>query len=887
MGELKSYAPHWLLGRLYERFFEHVTVDEAWAARVREADARGTVLYVLRNLSFVDFFALDFLTRKLGLPQVRFANDLGLWVLDPGSRGLLDSLRPRTEDDKARELRRVIDAGASAALFLKRPPSLLEPAPVVPLRDGRGAVVATRGRAEGDLYLREVLRAQRERKSPILLVPQVFVWSKHPDEARHGVVDTLFGPREWPGRVRTVAQFLLNYRHVTLRAGEPLSVAQFLAHEGDGGKTPDAVLVRRLTYALLRRLERERHAVVGPTRKPLDRLRDEVVRSPKLQKTIVDMAGEGSEGRRALGYRALAMVRELESAQDMNAVRLMDAAYDATLAKMYSAVEVDEPGLARLRERAKDGTLILLPSHKSHVDYIILTRVFYHARMPAPVIAAGDNLNFFPLGALLRRGGAFFIRRSFKGDRLYGAVVDAYMRRLIKDGVSIELFLEGGRSRTGKLLPPKLGLLSMMVEAALGSDKKVYFCPISIGYERIVEEKSYVRELTGGEKRTEDVRGLLRALETVVGRYGRLNVQFGEPLTLEGVVAELGPAREAAEPSGQALTPARRRATVTRLGHRVMNEINRITAVTPGALVALALLSHGRRGIADPDLLALCARLVQLLTRAGARFTPSLLDAHGAMRREAVHEALELFLRAGHVTAHCPGEPVDSSRRAPPVRPGNDAFYVVRDEGRHSLDLAKNIVVHFFVPRGLIATSLFAQSGPPCPRDAMRARLHTLSRLFRFEFSFLADAGFDRSCELALSAMVDDGELLMTGEDVALAEGGPQDVRLYARIFVNFVEGYRVAARSLSALLKGPLSTRELGKRAVTAGERMFLTGEIERREAVSRSLFENAYSAFVDQGYLARSEGKLLLAESFASAEALPAIEGKIAGFLPRSRRP
>ncbi|MBK6459457.1 MAG: 1-acyl-sn-glycerol-3-phosphate acyltransferase [Myxococcales bacterium] len=887
-----------LVHRLAARAFERMTVDEAWERRVREADARGTVVYVQRNVSVVDYFALEHLTRKLGLPPVRFANDRGLSVLDPGRGPMWQKLLPRDEAWYAAELARVLEEGASAALFLKRPPSLLEPATGNAVLHPRGSLAArpSRGRAEGDVYLHTVLAAQRARATPILLVPQVFVWSKHPDSSERGVVDALFGPREWPGTLRTLAQFLLNFRHVTLRAGEPLDVGQFLAQQGPDA--PDDVLVRRLTYALLRRLERERRAVVGPSKKPLDRVRAEVARSPKLKRTIVELGGEGLRERRALQARALALVEELESAQDMNAIQVMDAAFDATLAKMYSAIEVDQPGLARLKEASKDGTLILLPSHKSHVDYIILTRIFYHARMPAPVIAAGDNLNFFPLGDVLRRGGAFFIRRSFKGDRLYGAVVDAYIRRLILDGVSLEVFLEGGRSRTGKLLSPKLGLLSMVVEAALGGHRRVYFCPISIGYERVVEERSLVRELTGGEKSKEDVRGLLRALETLVGRYGRLNVQFGEPLTLEGVQDELQHPREAtaarppASPAERAraelaLTPARRRALITRLAHRVMNEINRVTAVTPGALVATALLSHGRRGISDADLLALCVRLFELLRRFGARFSPSVSVDGRTVRRAGLAEATELFFRAGHLEVRLPGEPLGKEREGAPG-PSPDAFYLVRDERRHALDLAKNVVVHFFVDRGLVATALLAQDGPPTTRETLATRVQALSRLFKHEFSFRVDAPFERIFEETLDAMLRDGELRDDARGgVTVGDGAAgDDARLYAGILLEFVEGYRIAARALGALAKGPLPAKDLAKRALAVGDRMFLGGEIQRKEAVSRALFDNAFTAFVEQGYLAREDGKLRLAESFATPGALGAVEGKVLGFLPDARR-
>lgn len=891
-GSLRSYQPNPALAWIYQRFFEHIEVDQTWADQVLAADARGTVVYVLRNLSFVDFLALDYLTKKLALPQVRFANDMGLWVLEPMGRGWLDTLRRRTETDEVGRLRRAIDEGSSAALFLKRPPNLLEPPPVVRRRGGAGRPIPSRGKTEGDAYLRSVIEAQRARSSPILLVPQVFVWTRSPDEQKHNVVDALFGPREWPGKIRTVVQFLMNYRHVTLRAGEPVDVKAFLEHEtreNGGVAPPDDVLVRRLTYALLRRLERERRAVTGPAKKPADRLRDQVLRSPRLQKIIRDMAGEGETERRVLSYRALAMLRELEAQVDPNAIRALDAAFDATVARMYSGFEIDQEGLARLREAAKDGTLILLPSHKSHVDYIVLTWIFFHANLPVPLVAAGDNLSFFPLGPILRRAGAFFIRRSFKGDRLYGAVVDAYMRRLLKDGWPLEFFLEGGRSRTGKLLPPKLGLLSIVVDAVLGAaegsegqpGRKVYFCPISIGYERIVEERAYVRELTGGEKQKEDVRGLLGAAETALGRYGKLNVQFGELLTLDGVLAELGN-------TGKGLTPARRRALVARLAYRVMNEINRVTAVTPSALVAAALLTHGKRGISHPELIASCERLARMLVAEGARFTPSLLLGGDtfALRHGAIREACELLYRAGNVQTHTPGVPIGDEEKR--VRPGPDAVYIVPDTQRLPLDLAKNLLVHFFVSRAMIATPLVAAAarGESALDPALLAeRVQALSRLFKYELQFRADATFETIFAETLAAMEKDGEVVKDeAGNVGIAESGEgrERVILHARMVQSFVEGYRVAARSLASLLKGPLAGKDLAKRAMHAGERMFLAGEIALREAVSRPVIDNAFLAFVDQGYLGRTDGKLVLPDSYATAEAVRTIEARIASYLP-----
>lgn len=915
-SKLTSYEPNPALAWIYDRFFSHIEVDAAWAERVREAEARGTVVYVLRNLSFVDFLALDYLTKKLGLPQVRFANDLGLWIFEPMGRGWLTALTPRRESDDVARMRQAIDGGYSSALFLKRPASLFEPQPAARRRlpFSRPLALPSRGKDEGDAYLREVLHAQRARSSPILLVPQVFVWTRDADTQTQNAVDALFGPREWPGKLRTVAQFLANFRSVTLRAGEPVDVRAFLddeAHANGSAAPSDDVLARRLSYMLLRRLERERRGVTGPSTKPVDRLREQVVRSPRLQKVIRDMAGDGEAQRRVLGQRALEMVREMEAQIDPNALRALDAACEQTIGRMYSAFEIDEEGLARVREAAKDGTLVLLPSHKSHIDYIVLTRLFFRSNLPVPLVAAGDNLAFFPLGPILRRAGAFFIRRSFRGDRLYGAVVDAYMRRLLKDGWPLEFFIEGGRSRTGKLLPPKLGLLSIVVEAALGAydGRKIYFVPISIGYERVVEERAYVHEVSGGEKTKEDVGGLLRAAESALGRYGKLNVQFGELLTIDGILEELS--REAAKPdapvsssppklSPTSLTPAKRRAVITRLAYRTMNEIDRVTAVTPSAVVATALLTHGKRGVGYNELVEACERIARVLVVQNARLTPSLaqsaLPGARAIRHAAIREACELFVRAKNLQVRHVGEPLGRPAQPVPVH-GPSAFYIVPDTARLSLDIAKNLIVHFFLSRAMIATSLAAKvvsdgaeagthegGGRWMPRERLAERAQGISRLFKHEFQFRADASFETIFAETLDAMHADDEVVFDGDGhVRMAEGGEGHARaiLYARVVRNFVEGYRIAARSLTTLLKGPLSSKELAKRAMATGERMFLAGEIELREAISRPVVENAFLAFVDQGYLRRQEGKYVLPDSYASAEAVATIEARVASYL------
>jgi glycerol-3-phosphate O-acyltransferase len=856
-----------MLAWVYERLFRAIEVDDSWARSVRDAQARGTVVYVLRNLSVVDFFALDYLTKRYHLPEIRFTNDLGLSMFDPMGGGWLQALRSRAAGNAPDAFARAIQGGASAALFLKRPPHLLEARP--------------RGRIEGDILMRTLFEVQRQTDRRVLLMPQVFVWSRRAGTRKAGLVDALFGPSEWPGNVRSLAQFLSHGRHATMRTGAPVDLQEFLSRESEGAD--DDALVRRLTYTILRRLERERRAIVGPTRKTADRLHTQVIRSPKLQQVIADMAGEGAHERAVIAARARKMLRDMTATLDVDAVSALERVFSQAVSRMFSAVEVDEEGIERVREYSKEGTVVLLPSHKSHMDGLALAWTLYRHKLPLPLIAAGDNLNFFPVGPLLRRAGAFFIRRSFAGDRLYAAVVDAYVRRLIIDGWPIEFFPEGGRSRTGKLLPPKLGLLSIVVDAALAvPTRTTWFCPVSISYERFVEEKAFLRELAGADKPKEDVRGLVRSVEAMVGRYGRLSIQFGRAISLDQALHD--PESESGD--APSTSHVRRRALIARLGYQVMNEINAATAVAPGSLVAMALLAHNQRGLPHADLLATCERLARTLRRCGARFSPSLLaapppahddaSARPRMRSAPLREAVELFVRAGHVEAR---------------RVGDDVIYVVPPAARMSLDLAKNVIIHFFVERALFATALLASPGPTLPISIVRDRVLALSRIFKYEFTFRTDAPFDRIFNEGVSAMTEDGELHVvdpgSGEGTPAltpqGEDGRAQLELYANVLENFVEGYRVAARGLAALLRGALTPRDLSKRAITTGERMYLAKEIGRREAVSRPMLENAYASFVDQGYLARRDGRMALTESYANVGAVATIEARFQQFSKR----
>lgn len=862
------FEPNRLLRWIYGRFFRHMRVDERWSGPVRQAAARGVVVYVMRSISLLDFLCLDYLLKRFRLPLVRFVNDLGLWILEPFGRGERRlRLRPQIPQEEA--LAKVLHARESALLFLRRPPSLGE------RPKGHGLDV--------DL-IRTLVEQQRKLDQPILLVPQTFVWTKRPPNKKPSLIDLLFGPSEWPGRLRVFLRFLLNYRNAQITSGEPFDLSAFLAENQD---LTDAQAADRVRYALLRRMERERRIVLGPAMKTASRIRAELLRSPRVRKHIEAAARERGKAVADIEKEADKELKKLCATPDPNAMALFSRFLNWMWNRLYDGVEVDLEGLERLRQAARRGPVILLPSHKSHIDYLVISSQLAEHGVSPPLIAAGDNLSFFPIGGLLRRCGAFFIRRSFKGKKLYAALVDAYLRRVLVEGFNVEFFMEGGRSRTGKLLPPKLGLLSMVVDAGLKlPSKQLAFVPISVGYERIIEESSYTRELSGADKQPESVGGLLRSSKVLRSRYGRIYIQFGRIFDLRELVDEALRLRGVEEPVGDAreLRPPERRALIQRVAHRVTYEIDRVTIVTPAALVASALLSHRRRGMTHADLLSRCAELLAALRRSGARIArpitraespllarpDSITDrdvAREVLNEDAIEETLRLFRDAKLVeTADADGERI----------------HTVPDARRLAIEYHKNAILHFFVPSALISTALVLQEGRALEEATLRERVARLSRLFKYEFMYRADATFDEIFDDALSTMIDAGEVARAEGGLVAVEGSL--VPVYATMLRTYFEAYRLAVRALSNLReRGSVKTKEWLKQALARGQKMYLAGEIELRESLSRPKLENALSALRDFGLVRLSGECIEPGAALSDDEALGAFERRIAKYLER----
>lgn len=835
----------WFFGR----FFREIAFPDEGVEKIRRAAERGTVVYVVKTLSYIDYLYFSYAFLRFGLPLSRFANGAKTLLMQPISkilRGALRLWRERRTSPVA-ELSDVVRQGESALLFLKRPHTLFgwEPAQF------RGA------------YVEALIDIQRTSARDVIFVPLTLVWGSPAVRAarsRRGIVDLIFGEREAPGRLRAIWRFVTDYKDSQVLVGEPLELSKFLAEE-DGS---DEVLARRLRWQLAGRLEAELRVVLGPPRKNVARLQEEVLRSRRLVAEAQEIARDEKLPPKALEKRARASLREIAADPKPWMFSFMQPIMTWVFRKIFDGIEIDREGLERVRAAARKGPLVIVPSHKSHIDYLVLSYVFLENDLVPPLVAAGANLSFFPMGFIFRRGGAFFLRRTFRGDKLYSAVFRAYVRKLLRESFNIEFFIEGGRSRTGKLLAPKLGLLGMIVEAALDDDgahaRQAQVVPISIGYEKVIEEKSYASELAGGEKKKEDVKGLLKATKVLGARYGRLNIQFDEPLPLGPTLREYG-AMAAWDESENVVVPAEEenwKAATQRLAHRIVYGINRVTAVTPTALAACALLASGKRGIIRRELLSSAEFLMEHARRTGGRLSAAIADENGKLVVDALDRAIELLARDGDIEVRAGGSSATIDPRT--GRP-LDEIYTVPEDRRPRLAYYRNNAIHLFVADGLVALALAGASrhGLVAVED-LRARTLRLSRLLKLEFSYRVGETFEVIFDQTLAGLRAAGLVEQATHGVHAAPGAAPRLALLSGQVTDFVESYLVAARGLD-LLASPMSDKDLARKIHDLGEKMYFTGEVRRREACVRANYTNAIAYFKERGFVVEKDKKLTLA--------------------------
>ncbi|ELM3723370.1 glycerol-3-phosphate 1-O-acyltransferase PlsB [Edwardsiella piscicida] len=374
----------------------------------------------------------------------------------------------------------------------------------------------------------------------------------------------------------------------------------------------DKTIAQKLARVARMHFSRLRLAAVGPRLPDRQALFNKLLGSKAIEKAVEDEARSKKISREKAQQNAVALMEEIAADFTYEAVRLSDRVLSWTWNRLYQGINVHNA--ERVRQLAQDGhEIVYVPCHRSHMDYLLLSYVLYHQGLVPPHIAAGINLNFWPAGPIFRRLGAFFIRRTFKGNKLYSTVFREYLGELFSRGYSVEYFMEGGRSRTGRLLEPKTGTLAMTLQAMLrGGKRPITLVPVYIGYEHVMEVATYAKELRGATKEKESLPQMVRGLRKL-RNLGQGYVNFGEPISLNVWLNQHVPEwREAIDPI-EAQRPHWLTPSVNSIAGEVMVNINKAAAANAMNLCATALLASRQRALTREQLLEQLECYLQLL----------------------------------------------------------------------------------------------------------------------------------------------------------------------------------------------------------------------------------------------------------------------------------
>ncbi|MDU3156280.1 MAG: glycerol-3-phosphate 1-O-acyltransferase PlsB, partial [Hafnia alvei] len=377
----------------------------------------------------------------------------------------------------------------------------------------------------------------------------------------------------------------------------------------------DQTIAQKLARVARMHFSRQRLAAVGPSLPDRQALFNKLLSSKAIEKAVEDEARTKKISREKAQQNAVALMEEVAANFTYEAVRLSDRVLSWTWNRLYQGINVHNA--ERVRKLAQDGhEIVYVPCHRSHMDYLLLSYVLYHQGLVPPHIAAGINLNFWPAGPIFRRLGAFFIRRTFKGNKLYSTVFREYLGELFSRGYSVEYFMEGGRSRTGRLLEPKTGTLAMTIQAMLrGGKRPITLVPVYIGYEHVMEVATYAKELRGATKEKESLIQMVRGLRKL-RNLGQGYVNFGEPIPINNWLNQHVPEwRESIDPI-EAQRPSWLTPTVNAIANTVMVNINKSAAANAMNLCSTALLASRQRALTREQLLEQLDCYLQLLRNA-------------------------------------------------------------------------------------------------------------------------------------------------------------------------------------------------------------------------------------------------------------------------------
>lgn len=696
------------------------------------------------------------------------------------------------------------------------------------LDEGRRFFKSKGAKSETESIFYRYLDLHREKTElDVQLVPVSVLWGRAPgkEDARHLQVLTSFQrfmSMVWFGRDNFVRfSPAVSLRYMVTEHGADEKIAQKIAR------------VAKMHFAKLR------YSAMGPRLPNREAMFNKILNSEVIQAAIAEEAKKSSPEKAR--KEAEKIINEIAADVKHDSLRIADRVLSWLWNKLYQGINVQNSD--RVRKLALEGhEIVYVPCHRSHMDYLLLSYLLYHHGVVPPHIAAGINLNFWPAGPIFRSWGAFFIRRTFKGNRLYSTIFREYLAELFYRGYSVEYFIEGGRSRTGRLLQPKTGMMSMTLQALQrGLNRPLSIVPVYIGYEHVLEVDTYAKELRGAAKEKENAGLVLRVLKKLKN-LGQGYVNFGEPIQVNNYLNQYFPEwKEQTEDT----RPKWLNEAVDQISHQVMVNINKAAAVNAKNLVGSALLASRQRALSREQLIEQLESYVQL-------FRNVLYSKDMTLPEESAAEMLEHVIQLPRS-----GVTIEKDNFGELIRLEREAAVL--------MTYYRNNVQHLFVLPSLVAS--FVLHHEAISKDLVIQSVNQIYPFLQAElFLHFKQEEVAEQVEAIINEFVRQGIIKNESDMLMINRLHIRTLQLHSAGVREILQRYYI---SLSLLLEQPdISRIALEKESSSVAQRLSVLHGINAPEFFDKAIFSTFTNSLKEQGYF--DGGDNLVTEKVQETEAL-----------------
>lgn len=809
----EGYIPEKLSGpreRLANYIFRKAEFDEQSLEYIREYSKKGAVVFASFQSSNIALFLFCNVLKRCGFKTPSLALDYNPVFLQPVS-----FLWRRI----ARFFKRVI--------FRKRAVNILDTDYVdQTLKAGMSVLFPL---LSGKFFLRRYIEIkydslryfielQKKSQTPIYFFPQMIFWNQIPE--RTGNIFPSSGAASNRG---FVSALISTSSPSYIRILQPINLQEVVA-ESEGLSTGEIAL--RLRNRLIEMYQKEKRIVLGPVLRSQQEMIEKVLFHADVLKAISEISAQEGISEEKLKRKAYKYYREIAADYSFYYIRFFEKILDYIFRKIFSGITWDPEDLKMIREAAQRGPIVLTPCHKSHMDYLILSYIFLKNQINPPHVAAGANLSFFPVGTIFRHCGAFFLRRTFKGLTLYPVVFRQYVKTLVQESYPIEFFIEGGRTRTGRLVYPKLGILHYLINAVDDNyNKDLVFIPISIGYDRVLEEDSYAQELKGKNKAKETMGTVVKSSKVLWRKHGMVYVNFDKPFTLKEIEAE-------------GITGNDR---VTEAANRVIKGINRVTAIGPFSLATTAMLLMSLKGFSRKGLIDRMKLLHDHFTSNGVKIYDktnepenydTILDyVFASYKEDKIIEELK-FEDGKNI----------------------DGMHLIKEENRARIAFYKNSISHFLVGISYTCLGILV-----CRKKSPEIQISEISEHFLFlkklcsrEFIYPDEiSNHEETIRKSAAYLEKRGILSINGDTITLKEDHNDDIAFFARATVDILESYLAVLDVVERIYKKKIPSKDLFLDIRKNAIKMYHLGFIKLPESLSTPNYKSALLMLKDEDVL------------------------------------